>query len=598
MTTPLEYMQMATGVYAASDRNSINAPAGWTQIDWQPDTYTGFSAGVYKNDQTNEIVIAYTGTNDLIVDPLNWTAGLGLPLPQIFDAVRYYCTVATANPGANITFTGHSLGGGLASMMAVFFDKQATAFDEAPFQLAAMSPFVLPSVAATMDSQNYFDSSFGTYLLSGGLLALTREANVTQYYLEGEALSAIRSSPITLVGSDNPIQMGNSMAGVVERHSMSLLTALWKSPEFLRAAQKLPDLVSLLLDANLFATGSRDTVKTDLLRKLLRDELSITDSTQSDGMLSRFAADSLKLAQDGGLTLKDGSLVNPNAHYLSNALIAFAMQKYSDETAQSVGYKKELFTDLSAAGEGSGGIRFDMAAVSTKFKTAFDTNEGLTLSDAKGYEQYFKTYLQQSTFTDEERSAIASMLPNLRDWYVQAGAGNMTATDTQNRGAFMLGGAGDDALTGGTKADLLVGNAGNDSLNGGAGSDVLIGGMGTDTLDGGAGNDSLLGGAGTDSYQFSGKFGLDTVLDKDGQGSLNVAGTSPLNGGKNIADSVWESDDKQYRYTQVDGQLIVSLNTPTSGGLSGTILVKDWRAGQLNIEAANGESIYTRRIAA
>jgi Ca2+-binding RTX toxin-like protein len=40
----------------------------------------------------------------------------------------------------------------------------------------------------------------------------------------------------------------------------------------------------------------------------------------------------------------------------------------------------------------------------------------------------------------------------------------MTDTDTQNRGTFMLGGTGDDTLTGGTKADLLVGNAGNDSI--------------------------------------------------------------------------------------------------------------------------------------
>lgn len=54
----------------------------------------------------------------------------------------------------------------------------------------------------------------------------------------------------------------------------------------------------------------------------------------------------------------------------------------------------------------------------------------------------------------------------MRDWYVQAGAGAMTATDTQNRGAFMLGRNGNDTLTGGSKADLLVGNAGADTLTG------------------------------------------------------------------------------------------------------------------------------------
>lgn len=140
------------------------------------------------------------------------------------------------------------------------------------------------------------------------------------------------------------------------------------------------------------------------------------------------------------------------------------------------------------------------------------------------------------------------------------------------------------------------------------------------TLTGGAGNDILLGGIGTDSYQFDSKFGLDTVLDKDGQGSLNIGtGTSPLNGGKQIADSVWESDDRQYRYTQVEGQLIVSLNAPASGGRNGAILVKGWSAGADLIvgttmtdrmrcrtvaaivnssKAANDESIYIWRTAA
>ena len=84
----------------------------------------------------------------------------------------------------------------------------------------------------------------------------------------------------------------------------------------------------------------------------------------------------------------------------------------------------------------------------------------------------------------------------------------MTATDTQNRGAFLLGGNGQDILTGGNKADLLVGNAGDDVLNGGAGSDVLLGGAGVDTyvLNTGANQ------------------GIDTVFDSDRTGYLQAKG--------------------------------------------------------------------------
>lgn len=120
MPTTFEYMQFATGVYAASVRNYIDPPTGWTRTDWQPDKSSGFSAGCYING--NEMVISYTGTNDS-ADMVNWGIGLGSPLPQIFDAVDYYFACKAAYPEAtNITFTGHSLGGGLASLMSVYFN--------------------------------------------------------------------------------------------------------------------------------------------------------------------------------------------------------------------------------------------------------------------------------------------------------------------------------------------------------------------------------------------------------------------------------------------------------------------------------------------
>ena len=239
-------MQFATGVYDASKLNTIDPPAGWTRTDWQPDTFSGFSAGCYVNG--NEMVISYTGTNE-VADKANWTIGLGLPMPQIYDAVNYYFACKAAHPEAtNITFAGHSLGGGLASLMAVYFDKQATVFDEAPFQVAALNPFVTDAVGVYMIAKGYLDSAFSNYLLSAGLLALSRESNVTNYYLDGEALNYPRFSFDTLVGSDNVFSMGNSTAAPVERHSMALMTAIQYSNTFYDAVKKLPDLVTELLE--------------------------------------------------------------------------------------------------------------------------------------------------------------------------------------------------------------------------------------------------------------------------------------------------------------------------------------------------------------
>src|ERR1700690_3172210 len=201
MPIPFDYMQFSLGVYNASVQNKIGNPTGWDLNNWQPDKSSGFSAGYYFSSQTNEMVISYTGTNDA-ADVVNWFIGFGLPMQQIFDAVDYYFACKAAHPTANITFTGHSLGGGLASLMAVYFNKQATVFDEAPFQLAAVNPLVSDAVGAYMIAKGYVDSSFADYLLSAGALALTREANVTHYYVEGEALGYPRFPFDTLVGQE------------------------------------------------------------------------------------------------------------------------------------------------------------------------------------------------------------------------------------------------------------------------------------------------------------------------------------------------------------------------------------------------------------
>jgi Ca2+-binding RTX toxin-like protein len=58
----------------------------------------------------------------------------------------------------------------------------------------------------------------------------------------------------------------------------------------------------------------------------------------------------------------------------------------------------------------------------------------------------------------------------------------------------VVGGAGNDTLTGSAAGGYLIRNDGNDMLEGGAGRDLLIGGLGLDTLVGGAGDDLLIGG--------------------------------------------------------------------------------------------------------
>ena len=78
----------------------------------------------------------------------------------------------------------------------------------------------------------------------------------------------------------------------------------------------------------------------------------------------------------------------------------------------------------------------------------------------------------------------------------------------------VIGGAGDDEITGNRFNNILSGGGGDDLLFGGYGRDVLNGNAGKDRLVGGRGGDLLIGGAGSDTADYSDHgAGVDVTLD-------------------------------------------------------------------------------------
>lgn len=59
---------------------------------------------------------------------------------------------------------------------------------------------------------------------------------------------------------------------------------------------------------------------------------------------------------------------------------------------------------------------------------------------------------------------------------------DISSANPSNTGYTLVGGNGDDILTGAATPDTLIGKAGNDVLTGGGGNDVLAGGGGNDTF--------------------------------------------------------------------------------------------------------------------
>ena len=77
------------------------------------------------------------------------------------------------------------------------------------------------------------------------------------------------------------------------------------------------------------------------------------------------------------------------------------------------------------------------------------------------------------------------------DLLTNSGTGGTAEGDTYNSIEGIIGGTGNDTLTGNDSANDIHGNAGNDTLDGGLGDDTLTGGTGADTFKVGEGHDTI-----------------------------------------------------------------------------------------------------------
>ena len=148
-------------------------------------------------------------------------------------------------------------------------------------------------------------------------------------------------------------------------------------------------------------------------------------------------------------------------------------------------------------------------------------------------------------------------------------------------GASLVGGNGNDVLTGGTQTDVLEGRDGNDTINGGAGNDHILPGYGSDQVDGGAGNDymeqqtlsgeaDVLGGGADDDFIWS-QGGGNTQFDGGPGNDLLVQ--SVFTSGVPVVISGGEGEDEATLGNGSDEGIAVSLDDqandgPLTGGTS------------------------------
>ncbi|MDO9234415.1 MAG: DUF2974 domain-containing protein [Aquabacterium sp.] len=473
MTTATEYAQLSLAVYQTKrDFNTIDLPTDWVLAEpLHSDGLDGFAYGIFRRIGTSEIVLAYAGTTEAVDWAANIANGFGLSSTQTTQAATAY-RQAKQQYGSNITLTGHSLGGGLASVMAVWFDRPGTVFDEAPFELTARNPAFTAITKAALWLAGYSDPAFTAY--TGLLDFYAREAQVTNYYASEEWLQVARIVFPTVLGTDNRVEFGvdNMLTRRRDLHSQALLTAGLMSDTFRQATVTVQRALPILMDKGFYAYDAATSDKQNVLINFIRSEQGTGDK------LTHFAADLNKL----------GTNIAGLNQAAQDALIAQGIEWYywqgTDYAGQNFFIDNPTYPSL---------LQFT-TAVGAALPGALDKANTYTrqwlggLCEAHGGAAGFPPF---GTLFDQ--------------WSVATGTGGVTASARDLN-----------------KSQIFIGGIGGDTFNAGKSGDVILAGDGADTLNGGAGYDLLYGGNGADTYNFTGSFGGDRLLDADGLGSLLI----------------------------------------------------------------------------
>jgi RTX calcium-binding nonapeptide repeat (4 copies) len=515
----------------ANDEAGISVAAGFYALSYSVSGVDGIA--------DNSTVISYRGTDNNLgtyfgeggSDLLNgYSLGAGDYLATQADlALKFYQSVTGFADGndpfaANVTLTGHSLGGGLAGYVGKLYRKNGVVFNNMAFELA--------TAAAYGESLVFADTY--AYLYGTNVRQAPSSAGLTAFATTGEFLHfnrVVQSLHVTDLdsygGLRSPFLLHSVALNVALQYAKSLenddwhaaAPVLWDAFFGTEIAKVLPKAAEIkgqdVLDGvvrsaiaySALDAGTRPFGDTGIAA-MFNDANDLGRPLKNEVNLSS------TLARAAGSI---GQIIVQYAAQLAlGGVVGGAASKYADGVLDLDWAGGILSIDLSASTWAAGAAHTSIVGRRNLIGEALsETEADLVLPPDRG-----------TGFVAPPPTVRSDLLTGLN--WLYAGKPGFTVADptgvidrvilkttnapysgTLPRRALrdaedgitlFASGDGADNITGSADDELLHGGGGADFIRGGAGDDLVAGGGGNDVLSGGTGKDFIAGGDGADIY--------------------------------------------------------------------------------------------------
>ena len=546
----------------------LSSLASWHLINTTT-TSSGMSAIAVQDPATKDIVFAYRGTD---IDKNIWEAMKDIEsdiaiassgnvfvqdgLNQFHDAYTFYTeTIKKVGGGAHVgtkSFTGHSLGGGLAQYMAY---KTGGAYKTVTFDAVGIGQ-VLKNVnprdydTSVTDYTNEHDI-IGMYGVQLGRTVYIKDMNSDELRKKDrDYVTILQYAQGAIAVAARNGEHASAMGWMAAASIASLGYAVNRTSQELAFDAHRPS--SLLTDdGTLAATVPQGDSITNTLAGALRTTLEVYTGIANgvhfivveipSATAEELVRITLSVAESGKKIIVDvAQVIRDEVNILTSSV--YETSRIMGEQADA--FARVLMTQLAAATQWTTSLRLDIAVLSALSGAARITRD--TLAAIVETPDAMARWLQM-VFGESIR-VVGTSADDRIDGY-----DHVPDYGATKRAVYVEGRAGNDYITGTNSDDTLIGEAGDDNIEGKDGDDMIFGGDGNDSLHGGFGSDTIFGGAGDDQLD-----GMEKNTLYGGTGNDSLGGSGHFIGGPGDDEIYSQVGDDTYRYNRGDGNDTIS----------------------------------------